>query len=107
MEKTAGEKPGKEAAIRKDNEEAAEKIDIKTDAVNGGLKKDHPDHKPKDKLKPTEEKQIKPTSEKGNEATKKTQPEKIESKGAGLKSSVEGENPDSPLAKDDDGKIVL
>ncbi len=107
MEKTAGEKPGKEAAIRKDNEDAAEKIDIKTDAVNGGLKKDNHDRQPDQKPETEKNKEIKSASENVNENKIKNKPEPNDSKGSGLKSSVEGENRDNPLATDDDGTIVL
>lgn len=107
MEKTAGEKPGKEAAIRKDNEDAAEKIDIKTDAVNGGLKKENTDRQPEEKPESEKNKQVKSTSENDNENKIKNKTEPNDIKGSGLKSSVEGDNRDNPLPTDDDGTIVL
>jgi len=104
MEKTAGEKTGKDMAIRKDNEASAEKIVV-------------PDNPPKESNEKKSEKR-ETDAEIKNESTKKeprseTQKEKSTTqtttteKGKGLKSAVEGRNADSPLPTDDDGAIVL
>ena len=84
MEKTAGEKTGKDMAIRKDNEASAEKIVV-------------PDNPPKESNEKKSEKR-ETDAEIKNESTKK-EPRSETQK--------EKRNADSPLPTDDDGAIVL
>ncbi len=104
MEKTAGEKTGKDMAIRKDNEASAEKIVV-------------PDNPPKESNEKKSEKRetdaeiknesIKKEPRSETQKEKSTTQTKTTEKGKGLKSAVEGRNADSPLPTDDDGAIVL
>ncbi len=104
IEKTAGEKPGKDIAIRKDNEASAEKIVVPDNPPAKNNQKKSEKQLSDEDVK-QENAQTEPRSLKKKE-TPAMQPETIE-KGKGLKSAVEGKNSDSPLPSDDDGNIVL
>ena len=106
MEKTAGEKPGKDDAIRKDNEASAEKIDIKTDAAKEKSLKDTNPNSSSSIKNEKEIKKIEPLPDPKNKEINDSQPTESE-KGSGLRSSAEGQNSNSPLPTDDDGIIVL
>ncbi len=104
MEKTAGEKPGIDAAIRKDSEASAEKIVVPDPVKDTGKNKDGTNESEKE----AEDKSNKKDSVYGDpqKNLNSTQVQSNE-KGKGLKSSVEGNNNNSPLPTDDDGTIVL
>lgn len=105
MEKTAGEKEGKDAAIRKDSETSAEKIVIPHTSLKGS------EQKRADKSETDEHKIpdiIKKTAGPENDVKDKRGSQNVPTvKGKGLKSAVEGKNSDPQLPTDDDGTIVL
>jgi len=104
MEKTAGEKPGKDAAIRKDSENSAEKIVVPDPVKDEDKKKDGKGQPGKESQERAAKKEPNSSTHQNNSTASQVP---VEEKGKGLKSAVEGNNNNSPLPTDDDGKIVL
>jgi hypothetical protein len=103
MEKTAGEKTGKDEAIRKDSEASAEKIVIPDPVTDGDKKKEKNAQSEKEAEDKLNQKKTESATPQKDSTSNQTPPEK----GKGLKSAVEGNNKNSPLPTDDDGTIVL